>query len=292
MKAKLDAQQAVRDLRAQGLSYREILQRVPVAKGSVSLWCRTIELSPAQQQTLSERKRAAGQEGLAIIAQLRISGTLRRRRTICRDSKPLSHANGHEIERVKNLYINERLGVREVAERMGVSFWRVYDFMRQHEIPRRRGSEQNYATYKHKPQFSLRQALTREDEQLRIAGVMLYLGEGAKRGGVVDFSNCDPDLIKVFVTFLRRVCGISESRVRAYLYAYADQDIGQLQAYWSEATKIPLHQFIKPYVRQLTPNLSRRKMPFGLLHIRYSDTRLLQLILRWGQEFAKSWAGT
>ena len=284
MKAKREAQQLALELRRQGLSYREIMQHVQVSKSSVSLWCHHVELDSVQRQVLLQRKLIAGQQGLATIAQLRQSGKLTRRRPV--------NANGHEIERVRNLYLNERLGVREVAERMGVSFWRVYQLMRQHEILRRRGSEQNYVTYKHKPQFALRQALTREDEQLRIAGVMLYLGEGGKTNGLVDFTNCDPNLIKVFVTFLRRICGISKSRVRAHLYAYADQDIGQLQAYWSEATKIPLHQFIKPYVRQLTPNLSRRKMPFGLLHIRYSDKRLLQLILRWGQEFTKFWAGT
>ena len=282
MKAKQTSQQLVQQLRKQGLSYCEIRHQVPVSKSSISLWCRTVELNQVQQQRLLQRKLEAGQKGLTIIAQLRQSGKLTR----------ISHGNGHEIERVKSLYISERLGVREVAERLGLSFWHVYELMRHHNIPRRKGSDQNYATYKNKPQFSLRQRLTNEEEQLRVAGTMLYLGEGAKTSRIVDFSNSDPRLIKLFVTFLRRICGVSELRLRAYVYAYADQDIAQLTTFWSDLTKIPLQQFIKSYIRPLTPNLSRRKMPFGLLHIRYNDRRLLELILQWGEEFSVSWAGT
>ena len=178
------------------------MQHVPVSKSSVSLWCRAVQLDPAQQQTLLQRKLAAGQRGLAIVAQFRQSGKLTRRRPTLRHTKQMSNVNGHEIERVRNLYTNERLGVREVAERLGVSFWRVYQLMREHNIPRRRGSEQNYATYKTKPQFQLKEILTPEEEQLRIAGAMLYWAEGAKTGHLVDFANSDPQLITLFVTFL------------------------------------------------------------------------------------------
>ncbi len=117
---------------------------------------------------------------------------------------------------------------------------------------------------------------------------MLYMAEGTKRGGVVDFTNSDSRLIAVFLAFLRRICGISESRLRAHLYAYADQDLEQLHRFWSEHTGIPRGQFIKPYVRSLTPNVSHRKMALGLLHVRYSDTRLLELIHQWSEEICGS----
>ncbi|MBI3463609.1 MAG: hypothetical protein HY000_11205 [Planctomycetes bacterium] len=279
MRAKRDAQQTVRTLRAQGLSYREILQRVPVAKSSVSLWCRSVELDDAKRQVLRQRWLDAAQNGLAKVARLRAAGQLTR--------LPPS-VDPRELEEIKRLYVDERLSFGEVAVRMGVRRWRVYRLMRQHGIPRRRGSEQNYATYKHKPQFFPKQALTVEEERLRVAGTMLYLAEGAKRRGVVDFTNSDPRLIAVFLAFLRRICGISEARLRAALYAYPDQDIQHLHEFWSEHTGIPLSQFNKPYVRPLTPNVSHRKMSVGLLHIRYSDRRLLELILRWGKEICES----
>ena len=216
------------------------------------------------------------------IAQLGRTGQL-----IRKPSTP-SPDDLKELEEIRRLYQDEQLNFHEVAARMGVGPWRVYRLMRQHRIPRRRGSEQNYVTYKHKPKFFLKQTLTAEEEQLRVAGTMLYLAEGAKRRGVIDFTNSDPRLIIVFLSFLRRICGVSESRLRAALYAYADQDIQQLHTFWLERTGIPLSQFTKPYVRPLTPNVSKRKMSQGLLHIRYSDRRLLQLILRWGEEICQS----
>ena len=127
-----------------------------------------------------------------------------------------------DIEALRVLYEEERLGVREVAVRLKASPWRIYRLMREHGIPRRRGAEQNYATYKDKPQFAVKQALSDAETQLRIAGVLLYLAEGVKSGGTVDFANSDPRLIRVFIAFLREVCGVAEARLRILLYAYAD----------------------------------------------------------------------
>ena len=282
MRAKRDERARVQGLRDQGLSYRDILQQVPVSKSSVSLWCRAIELDDAKRQVLRQRHLDAAKNGLMKIAQLREAGQLVRR-------PPLQAVvDAKELAEIKHLYQDEQLSFREVAVRMGVSPWHVYRLMRQCGISRRHGSEQNYATYKDKPQFSPKQTFTVEEERLRVAGTMLYLAEGAKRRGVVDFTNSDPRLIRMFLAFLRRICGVSEARLRAALYAYADQDIQHLHRFWSEYTGIPLNQFIKPFVRPLTPNVSRRKMSVGLLHVRYSDRRLLQLILRWGEEICES----
>ena len=292
MRAKRDAQARVRELRRQGFSYREILRQVPVAKSSISLWCRTVELDEAKQQALRQRKLEAGQRGLATITRLQESGQLIRQRPSRPHVNGQAHDDPHEIEQVRSLYNEGRLSVREVAVRMGTSFWRVYQLMRRHQIPRRRGSEQNYATYKTKPQFQIKSLLTPAEEQLRVAGTMLYWAEGRKIGHGVDFTNSDPRLIALFLTFLRRICGVAESRLRIHVYAYADQDVQQLKRFWSQTTEVPLEQFTKPFVRQLTPNVRGRKMSWGLAHVRYSDTRLLRLILQWGAEFAQSWAGT
>lgn len=272
----------MRELRQQGLSYNEILQQICVSKSSVSLWCRNVDLNEVKQRALQQRKLDAGKRGLSKIELLRQTGQLVRKLP----TPPLIDVK--ELEEIQRLYRDEQLNFHEVAARMGVGPWRVYRLMRQNGIPRRRGSEQNYVTYKNKPQFSPRQTLTVDDERLRVAGTMLYLAEGAKRQGVVDFTNSDPRLIMVFLTFLRRICGVSEVRLRAALFAYADQDVQRLHRFWSECTGIPLSQFIKPYVRPLTPNVSRRKMSVGLLHVRYCDRRLLELILRWGEELCES----
>lgn len=233
----------------------------------------------------------AARQGLEKIAALRAAGRLQRRQVKQKQRIHVAATNGFDLERVRTLYEVERLSVREVAARLGMSFWRVYDLMRSHGLTRRHGSDQNYATYKTKPQFVLKLMLTHEEEVLRIAGSMLYWAEGSKRGTTVDFTNSDPRAVVLFLTFLRRVCGIAESRVRVHLYAYADQDIDHLKIFWSRVTKIPLQQFIEPYVHELTTRSTHRKMRWGLVHICYSDGRLLKAILQWAERFAELWTG-
>ncbi len=190
------------------------------------------------------------------------------------------------IKEIKNLYVDEKYTVREVADKLGLSYWTVYNEMIKNDIPRRGPSEANYINYdKYKPKFSLRERSNTEDEYLKIAGIMLYWGEGLKKGDGIDFANSDPEMIKIFLRFLRQICGINESRLRVYLYAYEDQDIENLKNFWNKVTQISLTQFSKPYVRKGNVNLSGRKMPMGLIHIRYYDKKLLQTVLNWIEEY-------
>lgn len=108
---------------------------------------------------------------------------------------------------------------------------------------------------------------------------MLYWGEGYKgtpssRSLGVDFANSDPAMIRIFMNFLRSVYILDEKRLRIFMYCYLDQNIQELMKFWSKITKIPLGQFSKPYVRKDFKN-GGRKMSYGLVHIRYSDKKLL-----------------
>ena len=194
-----------------------------------------------------------------------------------------------DIKELKKLYLDEQHTVKEVADKMGSSFWKVYDAMRENNIPRRGFSEANYIQYgKYKPKFLLTEKVDAKTECLKIAGVMLYWAEGYKGNSGIDFANSDPEMIKLFLTFLRKVCGISESRLRVYLYAFEDQNLNNLKKFWSSVTQIPVSQFSKPYVRKFKPDVSRRRMPRGLIHIRYYDKKLLHIILKWIKEYASS----
>ncbi|MDP1853826.1 MAG: hypothetical protein Q8L26_06470 [Candidatus Omnitrophota bacterium] len=164
--------------------------------------------------------------------------------------------------------------------------------MNKNKIPRRSLSEANYLNNKHKPQFKTKEKLSILEQNLKISGLMLYWAEGTFHGNTVDFANSNPEMIKVFLRFLREICGVQEERLRIYLYAYSYQNIDQLKIYWHKITQIPLNQFTKPYIRIGNLNLSKRKLLYGLVHIRYNDKRLLGLIKSWTDKFIKDWAGT
>lgn len=50
-------------LRKEGLSYREILEKVPVAKSSLSLWLKSVGLSKSQKQRLTDKKLSSARRG-------------------------------------------------------------------------------------------------------------------------------------------------------------------------------------------------------------------------------------
>ncbi|TRZ48933.1 hypothetical protein D4Q80_03005 [bacterium] len=158
-------------------------------------------------------------------------------------------------------------------------------------IPRRNQSLVNYVVNKDKPQFEIKKHLSLFEDKLKIAGIMLYWAEGTLWGNSVYFANSNPEMVKVFLKFLREVCGVKENRLRVYLYAYDYQNVNALKLYWHRITKIPLGQFIKPYIRKDKISLSQRKLPYGLIQVRYNDKRLQEQIKSWIDEFI-GWAGT
>ena len=191
-------------------------------------------------------------------------------------------------DQIKKWYWDKKVSVPEISKTTKISRDHLYDLMRKHQIPRRNWTESNYLVAKTKPQFCVKTALTSAEEKLKIAGIMLYWAEGAQNGGAVDFSNSKPEMIQIFLKFLREICGVAEARLRIYLYHHGDADAVKLSiGFWSELTKIPVEQFSRPYIRKGNPHWSGRIMPHGLVHIRYSDKRLRELIQSWIVEYSE-----
>ena len=195
------------------------------------------------------------------------------------------------IKEVKYLYYNKGYSAREIADKIGVSLDAVFSFMRRHSLERRSFEESNRIRFKRKAlSYRLKKGLTRREKQLKTAGVMLYWAEGSKsnpskRSWTVDFANSNPEMIKLFLRFLRIICGVDEKRIRIYLYAYADQDIETLKRYWQKITDISLKQFTKPYIRQDFLPEKSGKMKHGLVHVRYADKKLLLQIEEWIKKY-------
>lgn len=69
---KLEEREKALQLRKRGLSYSEILKKVPVAKSTLSLWLRSVGLSKRQRQRLTEKKLAAMRRGWEACRRKRI----------------------------------------------------------------------------------------------------------------------------------------------------------------------------------------------------------------------------
>lgn len=188
---------------------------------------------------------------------------------------------------VKVLY-SKNLSGPEISKQLRISLKQVYDSLRRQQIHRKSAFEQNKVRFDKKPpSFSFKRKLSIKEKELLVAGVMLYYGEGAKSGFTVDFANGDMRLLKLFLKFLKIICKVNEKRLRFYLYCFSDQNTKTLIRFWCSQLGVERSQFTKPYVRS-TFNKGKRTLKNGILHIRYSDKRLLEKILCLGDELSST----
>lgn len=192
----------------------------------------------------------------------------------------------HLNESIISLYCDGCSG-REVAEKLNCSLKKVYRTLDQYDIKRRSGSERNALSFSKRPlTYSLKKSLSPNEETLRNAALMLYLGEGAKTGTTVDFTNSNPNAVKIFTRFLREICNVDDDKLRVYLYCFSSQNRQEIMRFWSKFLNIPSSQFTKPYISP--SKSSRRVLKYGIVHVRYNDKRLLKKILSLYQQLARS----
>ena len=137
-----------------------------------------------------------------------------------------------------------------------------------------------------KKEFVLNTNLTVEEEKLKLAGTMLYWGEGTKGGSSVAFTNSNPEMIAIFVRFLREICGIDTKRLRLGLHLYPDHNEGELKKYWAKIARVPLSQMNKAYIHVGTKGSYKMKSKYGTVAVVYSDVKLLELVNSWIAEYS------
>ncbi|MDO8656543.1 MAG: hypothetical protein Q7K45_04850 [Nanoarchaeota archaeon] len=184
-----------------------------------------------------------------------------------------------KLEKVKHLYYTKKYSMKAIGQVYAVSLDCVAYFMRKNDLKRRTLAEEQKLRFENKiPSFTLKRR-NKDTEELNAIGAMLYWGEGYKGdkenpANMVDFTNSDPEMISLFLRFLRNTFDLNKSKFRILLYCYSDQDVGKLITFWSDLTGIERSLFIKPYIRK-DFRIGGRKMKYGLIHIRYHDKKLL-----------------
>jgi hypothetical protein len=115
---------------------------------------------------------------------------------------------------------------------------------------------------------------------LFIAGLMLYWGEGTKaRKHGVKLANTDPELIRLFVMFLTKVCGVPKDRIRAQVLVYPDLEEKVCRAYWSKWSTLPWENFTKSTVIPGRHKTSR--INWGVCLITVSSTYFKVKLMEW-----------
>ncbi len=110
--------------------------------------------------------------------------------------------------------------------------------------------------------------LVQDRDALMLMASALYIGEGAKADDAFSFSNSDPQVIRTWMTLLRRNFEIDESKFACQLAISEGMDEEGLKRYWSDVTGISLNQFIRGSIKK-NPGGKKREGYKGVCIVHY-----------------------
>ncbi len=116
---------------------------------------------------------------------------------------------------------------------------------------------------------------------LFLSGLMLYWAEGTKRREELNFSNSDPQMIKLMMEWFRKICIVPEEKFRIKLYIHNLHSRKNIEKYWSDVTGVPLSQFQKTYIKPNSLGHRRNILYDGTCAIRIGNKDLFRKIKGW-----------
>lgn len=104
-------------------------------------------------------------------------------------------------------------------------------------------------------------------------GTKAYRDKRSKNTWVrnIDVTNTNPEIIRLFLEFLRKDLGINELRLKAQLQIHEGDDKENIENYWSKVTNIPRSRFTKTIIRPVGNKIGKS---MGTCKVRYSDKSL------------------
>lgn len=185
-------------------------------------------------------------------------------------------------EALEKLYIQEKRSVLDIAQRFRCSEHKVNYWLRKFAIPKRSISEAVYLH--HNPlgdPFLVRQPETLQDAILFGLGAGLYWGEGTKSNKLcVRLGNTDPALIRRFIEFLIKTCGVKREKLRFGLQIFSDISPAQALAFWEKELNMPKESFFQKVI--ITPSRNagtyRNKIKHGVLTVYYCNKKLRDIL--------------
>ena len=129
----------------------------------------------------------------------------------------------------------------------------------------------------------------RHGDWLHLAGCMLYWAEGAKKRGVTHFANSDPNMIELFMRFLRESLNVPEHKLRIRILCYLGQGLTQeeIENYWLNLLNLDRDRMQETGVN-VRPSSSKQKgriLKYGVCHISVGSIKFTQQIYGAIQEY-------
>jgi hypothetical protein len=132
--------------------------------------------------------------------------------------------------------------------------------------------------------------LAQRPTRLHLAGCMLYWAEGSKDRNTVRLTNCDPDLLALFVRFLRECYAISPERIALSVNCHLNNglDLAEIEAWWLKRLGLPVAALRKSSVNRASSASRWRRniLVYGTASVSVHSTAIVQSIYGAIQQYA------
>lgn len=199
--------------------------------------------------------------------------------------------------------------VKEIARLLGVSTSSVSDWVRDIELTDEQHAVLQARNGLHERQLLARSVMSakarrrrasaqddgrrraREGDSLYVTGCMLYWAEGSRSRNRLVFTNSDPEMVRIFATFLRCSFGVDPERVRLTCNLFADHEARQreIEEFWLCTAGLSRSSLCRSTVNQYSrysQKKRRNKLPYGTCRIVVHSTEIAQTIYGSIQELA------
>lgn len=116
-----------------------------------------------------------------------------------------------------------------------------------------------------------------EQDPLHIMGCMLWWGEGTKDRNTLQMSNCDPELIRLWMRFLRDALAADPARIRISCQIYENVDPEEACRYWENVCSMPPGTCTARLIASTSTKIG--KQPHGTCRVQIAHTALAQHVM-------------
>ena len=183
---------------------------------------------------------------------------------------------------LKALYIEKNLSMMQISKQLGCSHHKVAYWMSGYKIKRRSISDAVYL--RSNPggdPFKIKEPETAEELILLGLGVGLYWGEGNKaHQNAIRLGNSDPELLKSYILFLTKLCGVKKESLKFDLQIFSDINANSALSYWTRQLNVKTEQFFKPRVT-ISGSIGtyKKKSKYGVVTIYFGNTKLRNIVV-------------
>ena len=178
---------------------------------------------------------------------------------------------------------------REIGESVGLSTSAINKILKKNKVNMRNHVEAAYIKLNPTGNpFDILDKLTPEEDHLKGMSLGLYASHGnLKNNHSVKFTNSNPAIVKIFMKFLRVICGVPQLKIKASLIIYPDVSARMAKDFWSRFLDLPKKQFSKTTVlKSRNGSSTKRHSTYGMLSLYVHNSKLLKIINEWVKEYA------